>query len=420
MVNTSQKIEEVVRLIQKGKYFTINRPRQYGKTTTLYLLEKALENDYLLISTSFEGLGDEEFQNPQNLSTVFVNHIFKALKMDKREDILQKIEKPKDLNSLEDLSTFITNMVSNVEKKIVLMVDEVDRASNHRLFLNFLGMLRNKYLKRDTGKDFTFHSVILAGVHDIKNIKLKLRPEENKDGLQPVSTYNSPWNIATEFDVDMSFHPDEIATMLVDYEKDMQTGMDISLVSKEIYKFTNGYPFLVSKTCKVIDEKLKRNWSLEGIQGAVNIILQEQNTLFDDLIKNVENNTDLSGILQAISIENQEISYNVDNPILNKGIMYGIITKVKPNQVGISNKIFEIRLYDYYVSKLETSNLSLGAYSFHSLFLDKNGDLEMEKVLLKFQQFVKETYSDKDQDFYERQGRLLLIAFTKPIATGCS
>ena len=42
----------------------------------------------------------------------------------------------------------------------------------------------------------TFHSVILAGVYDIKNLKLKMRPEETHQ-------YNSPWNIAAKFDVSM-------------------------------------------------------------------------------------------------------------------------------------------------------------------------------------------------------------------------
>lgn len=39
------------------------------------------------------------------------------------------------------------------------------------------------------GKDVTFHSVILAGVYDIKTLKLKLHPQEE-------SKYNSLWNIA--------------------------------------------------------------------------------------------------------------------------------------------------------------------------------------------------------------------------------
>ena len=43
MVDTSNKINEIMKLIEKEKYFVINRPRQYGKTTTLYLLNKQLK-----------------------------------------------------------------------------------------------------------------------------------------------------------------------------------------------------------------------------------------------------------------------------------------------------------------------------------------------------------------------------------------
>ncbi|MBR3466963.1 MAG: hypothetical protein IKH15_07070 [Bacteroidales bacterium] len=37
---------------------------------------------------------------------------------------------------------------------------------------------------------------------------------------------NSPWNIAADFNVDMTFHPEEIAQMLRDYENDTHTGKD--------------------------------------------------------------------------------------------------------------------------------------------------------------------------------------------------
>lgn len=41
-------------------------------------------------------------------------------------------------------------------------------------------MIRNKYILASDDMDYTFHFVILAGVHDIKNLKLKLRPmDEN-------------------------------------------------------------------------------------------------------------------------------------------------------------------------------------------------------------------------------------------------
>lgn len=88
----------------------------------------------------------------------------------------------------------------------------MDKSSNNQLFLSFIGMLRNKYLDREVGRDYTFKSVILVGVYDVKTLKLKLRqPEESK--------YNSPWNIAIDFNVDMSFSEEEISTMLEEYSK---------------------------------------------------------------------------------------------------------------------------------------------------------------------------------------------------------
>ena len=54
MVDISERLERIVQdYIEQGKYFTINRARQYGKTTTLYLLERRLQKDYLVLSLSF-------------------------------------------------------------------------------------------------------------------------------------------------------------------------------------------------------------------------------------------------------------------------------------------------------------------------------------------------------------------------------
>ena len=44
MVDISKRIDRIVKdYIEQGKYFTMNRARQYGKTTTLYLLERRLQ-----------------------------------------------------------------------------------------------------------------------------------------------------------------------------------------------------------------------------------------------------------------------------------------------------------------------------------------------------------------------------------------
>jgi len=47
MVDISEKIEKIFKLVEAKDYFTINRGRQYGKTTTIGMLEKRLPSDYL-------------------------------------------------------------------------------------------------------------------------------------------------------------------------------------------------------------------------------------------------------------------------------------------------------------------------------------------------------------------------------------
>lgn len=123
-----------------------------------------------------------------------------------------------DVVNFEKLSSHIEKMCQN--KNIVLMIDEVDKTTNSRVFLQLLGMLHAKFLNRQDDIGVIFHRVILVGVYDIKNIKLKMI----NDGIYvPHETENhtrtSPWNIAATFKVDMSFNPDDYFDMALCLEK---------------------------------------------------------------------------------------------------------------------------------------------------------------------------------------------------------
>ncbi|TAG94222.1 MAG: AAA family ATPase, partial [Bacteroidetes bacterium] len=197
MVDTSAKIEKIIDLIEKGSYFIMNRPRQFGKTTTFFLLWKKLieRKDLLVIKLSFEGIGDEIFENSKTFSIGFIKMFNQELsRMYPNFPLFIKSDLISDENGIKFLSEQITDFSKNCGRKIILMIDEVDKSTNNQLFLHFLGMLRDKYLKQEEGTDFSFLSVVLAGVHDVKTIKLKLRPDEEKK-------INSPWNIAVDFTI---------------------------------------------------------------------------------------------------------------------------------------------------------------------------------------------------------------------------
>lgn len=414
MVDISSKLKEIEKLIENEFYFTINRPRQYGKTTTLNAIANYLREKYLVIDISFEGIGDSVFEEEKIFCNKFLKLMINSLRFsDKKEsDRLSNITE--EINDIAELSEVITSFVEDAEKEVILIIDEVDKSSNNQLFLSFIGMLRNKYLSREMGKDYTFKSVILAGVYDVKSLKLKLRPEQE-------SKYNSPWNIAADFNVDMSFSPAEISTMLKEYCDENNISMDIKELSEEIYFFTEGYPFLVGRICQIIDERIyeldKKPWSIWDVQKAVKIILDEKNTLFDTMIKNLENNEELYDYIEDIIIRGVQKTFNKDNPLIDLGITYGYF-KNSHGKVAIANKIFSERMYNYMVSKLENIYSKMDDYNFKGAFIEPNGGLNVEKILQRFMQFMKEQYSSKDQEFIEHHGRLLFLAFIKPIING--
>lgn len=414
MVNIDNKLKEIKKLINRGHYFVINRPRQYGKTTTLNQLKKLLSSDYLVISLSFEGIGDISFKDEKIFSNKFLSLLVKSMKLSNREESEKLKGFYTEVNDLEEVSEVITKFIGVLEKEVILFIDEVDKSANNQLFLSFLGMLRNKYLLREAGEDYTFKSVILAGVHDIKSLKLKIRSEEEQK-------YNSPWNIAVDFKVDMSFNPKEIETMLRDYSECNSISMDLENLSERIYYFTDGYPFLVSRVCQIIDEKFyedrKQAWELKDIDKAVKLIIGEVNTLFESLVKNLENNEDLYNLVSRILIKGEHIIFNPLDPLINLGITYGFL-KAGENGTMVSNKIFEEIIYNYMLSKMQTQTRNIDNYNFKNNFIEADGSLNLLQILKRFGQFMKEQYSVKDLAFLENNGRLLFLAFIKPIING--
>ena len=399
MVNIDKKLRSIIRLIQRENYFVINRPRQYGKTTTLNELEKILKTRYKVIKLDFQ-LMDTAFKSEEGFCIAITEAI--------EESIGIELNKAETFLSLSKIIKKVTET-----NDIVLIIDEVDKASNNKLFLNFLGVLRALYLARTAGDATTFKSVVLAGVHDVKNLKLKFRDDTD-------TRYNSPWNIAVNFNIDMSFNEVEIGSMLDEYSKDNNLKLNIEELSKEIYKFTSGYPFLVSRICKIIDEEILPNrnieWTKYHVQKAIKILLEENNTLFDDLIKNLENNKELYDYIYNLIVLNIPLSFNISSPVINIGMMFGYLDKDKNNNTIISNKIIREVMYNYMISKEEVTNMN--SYNFKNNFITDNNGLNMEKVLLKFQQFMKENYSSRDNEFLERHGVLLFLSFIKPIING--
>ena len=71
MVNLDSRLAQIKQMVDAGKYFSINKGRQYGKTTTIAALEKYLNTDYFVISLDFQGLSGADFKNENTFVSAF-------------------------------------------------------------------------------------------------------------------------------------------------------------------------------------------------------------------------------------------------------------------------------------------------------------------------------------------------------------
>jgi hypothetical protein len=415
MVNLDSRLAEIKKMVDAGKYFVINRGRQYGKTTTLKALEKYLMQDYIVVRMDFQFMDASDYETTKTFVKAFARVLWskRSIRPYMSEEIQSEIKDMKRNTEfvLGDLFSVLSDWCDEAEKPIILIIDEVDNASNNQVFLDFLAQLRGYYLERNDRP--TFQSVILAGVHDIRNLRQKIRPDtEHK--------HNSPWNIASPFDIDMSFSVQDIVGMLTDYENDNHTGMDVKEISQLIYDYTSGYPVLVSHICKTNDEMLGKDirWTSEGIVQAAGILVSTKQVLFESLMGKLEDDEELKKCIYAILMNGDTFSYNPDDSSVDMALMYGFV-KVEHGCVQIANRIFETRLYNAFLTSKSAQIMPIykAGAQMKSQFIE-NGQLNMERILEKFTQYFNDIYGNQPDKFKEDDGRKLFLLYLRPIING--
>ena len=393
MVDLSDRLEQIKKMVDRGDYFTINWARQYGKTTMLRALGSFLAENYVVVSLDFQMMSQSDFEKESSFSEAFAREV------------------------LEE--------IANIEEVSVEIITRLHRLADGKegkgrlaeLFLDFLAQLRGAYINRD--KRPAFQSVILAGVYDVKNIKQRLRP----DGEHRV---NSPWNIAADFLLDMNFSVKDISGMLAEYESDYQTGMDIKEIAQFIYDYTSGYPVLVSRICKLMDERItgsegyfdrKLVWTKEGVLEAVKILLIEKNTLFESITGKLADYPRLRELVYSLLFTGRKISYNPLSPSIEIAEMFGFIKNFRGDAV-ISNRIFETVLYNLFLSEeMLDSEEYRTALQERNQFI-QNGHLNMKLILEKFVVHWGDLYSSADEKFIEDNARKFFLLYLKPIING--
>ncbi len=450
MVDISGRLGQIKKMIDAGQYFTINRARQYGKTTTLRALAKYLEQDYIVVSLDFQLMSHRDFEEEGAFVRAFSEAVLrkagggKIMPAGIRTELQTLIGNGQEA-ALARLFEIISSWCRMSDKPIVLIIDEVDSASNNQVFLDFLSQLRGYYIDRDVTP--AFQSVILAGVYDIKNIKRKIRSDDDHKNNSPWNMREgneenesllsfddcprdhkelAPYDIAAKFRVDMSFSRKDIAGMLEEYEQDYHTGMNIADMAGLLYDYTSGYPYLVSWLCKCIDEEItgrtdfpKREsaWTKAGFLEAEKMLLSEKNTLFESLVNKLSDYPELKNVLYELLFTGKTIPYNPLNKYIETAEMFGFIKNENGSAV-ISNRIFETVLYNLFISEEYMDSKIYDAGLREKNQFVSGGHLNMREVLEKFAERFDYLYGDQNESFLEEAGRRYFMLFLKPIING--
>ena len=214
--------------------------------------------------------------------------------------------------------------------------------------------------------------------------------------------------------------------MLAEYEADHHTGMDTAEMAHQLRACTSGYPYLVSRLCQLMDGpvsaklgSLSASWTGQGLDEAIKIVLADGNdTLFGSLMGKLTNIPRLKRQLRSVLMQGSVIAwkpFDEEQALLS---MYGFI-KNDHNRVVISNRIFEMALYQYFLGETDKNEaFQRDALAHKSIFLNEDHTLNMPKILEHFVEAQRIIHGGQDEKFLEEEGRERFLTYLAPIING--
>jgi hypothetical protein len=405
MIDPLKRLDSIKSLINNELYFVIHAPRQTGKTTFLHALTQKLntEGKYISLTVSFEIAGYKSI-TVKDANEALINSIYTAAI--EQLPISFRPANPQDTTFL-NLKNYLKDWANSQEKPIVLLIDEIDALLDDVL-IAVLRQLRDGYQSRP--KYFP-SSLVLVGLRDIRDYKAKIRTDRESMGT------SSPFNIIAESLALGNFTKEEVFELLDQHTQ--ATGQEFPLeVKEEIYRLANGQPWLTNALARQIVEKILKNdysqkITLEIVTEAKKELILRRDTHLDSLIDKL-NEDRVKKIVQAI-INGDYMTFDK----LDDSISYirdlGIVSQSSPLE-------FANPIYAEIIPRIMASGIqdSLPREIQQDKYVDKNGLLDMEKLLKSFQAFYRrnsEVWLDRFE-FKESAHHLLLMAFLQRIING--
>ena len=404
-------LDDILMLIRQKRYFVLHAPRQTGKTSCMLALRDYLNatGEYVAVYANVEG-GQASRNDVQSVVKSTVDTITREVRLVLGDNTVNNIRDGVQSQSKDALlSEFLSQLSLYFSKPLVLIIDEIDALVGDSL-VSVLRQLRAGYASRP--KAFP-QTVILCGVRDVRDYRIVL---SNQD----IVTGGSAFNIKAESLRLGNFSKEEIRELYNQHTQ--ETGQ----VFEEgcfplVWNATEGQPWLVNALAREATWSMKENRDRNVVitpdimfRAQENLIYR-RDTHIDILIDKLKEprvkrviEPILSNSDQAVEglIPSDDIQYVVDMGLIKvergkpRRIANGIYREIIPRELTWSTQTMLTQQPQWYQNP--------------------DGSINMEKLLLDFQQFFREN-SDAwigKFDYAEAGPQLLLQCFLQRIVNG--
>ena len=400
--------KQLIGFIEKKYYFVLHAPRQSGKTTAIIEFVKHLNQEgkyralYLSIESARTAVNNvldaveitlEQFRDKIKLFLPFETEALKYL---------EKIISEKDYQK-SGMYNFLRFWSGVSKKPLVIFFDEFDVLAGDSL-ITFLTQFRTGHTDRP--EDFP-QTICLVGVRDLRDYKIKTKQQEELGVLY------SPFNIKSDSLILPDFSLSDVKTLYGQHTR--ETGQIFTDEAIEYaYDQTQGQPWLVNalayQACFRDIEDRSIPITKEVMEQAREALIKRCDTHMDALLDRL-NEPRVCAIVDALiggGGEDQNFSADDLQYVQDLGL-------INMKGLSIANPIYQ-EIIPRALSFAKQNTIAQET----SWYLEKDGSLNMEKLLAGFTEFYRENSEVWLERFaYKEAGpHLLLLSFLQRIING--
>lgn len=407
---TRLDLEEIELLIHQRKYFILHAPRQTGKTSSLLALRDYLneQGNYIAVYANVEA-GQAARNNVREVILSTMATIAERTSIVLNNDIAIRISKElarsEDVSSL--LTTFFNRLCSALPKPFVLFIDEIDALVGDSL-VSVLRQIRAGY---DQRPQLFPISIVLCGVRDVRDYRIIL---SNQD----IITGGSAFNIKAESLRLGNFTKEEIHELYMQHTSATGQEFDENCFPL-IWDATEGQPWLVNALGYEVTMNMKENRDRsvriipEMIYRAQERIIYRRDTHIDILIDKLREDRVRRVIGPMLANETDAEESLMPQDDVQYVADLGLISLDKPRRIANA-------IYREIIPRELTWTTQSGLIQQSAWYMNPDNSINMEKLLLDFQQFFRENADSWIERFdYKESGpQLLLQAFLQRVVNG--